>query len=69
MGLIASCVWSIIVADIRSHVVNRICCVQEQDETRKQGLEMMLETQKEAAIAAALAGIAGIMVVGFLNSV
>ena len=32
-------------------------CVQEQDKQRKQGLMMMLETQKEAAIAAALAGI------------
>lgn len=30
---------------------------QEQDETRKKGLESMLETKKEAAIAAALAGI------------
>ena len=31
-------------------------CVQEQDKQRKQGLTMMLGTQKEAAIAAALAG-------------
>ncbi|DBA78472.1 TPA: hypothetical protein ACH3X2_007961 [Trebouxia sp. C0005] len=30
--------------------------VQEQDKHRKQGLMMMLETQKEAAVAAALAG-------------
>jgi len=30
--------------------------VQEQDKQRKQGLMMMLQTQKEAAIAAALAG-------------
>ena len=30
--------------------------VQEQDTQRKQGLMMMLETQKEAAIAAILAG-------------
>ncbi len=30
--------------------------VQEQDKQRKQGLMMMLETQKEAGVAAALAG-------------
>lgn len=30
--------------------------LQEQDKQRKQGLMMMLETQKEAAVAAALAG-------------